>query len=956
MSSKILKGSLLAIAIAGAAIGSTTAFAQSADGSIRGSVNGADSSTVVVISDKSRGITKSISVGDSGTFRSGSLAPGTYTVTVSKNGVVVDTQSVAVVISGTSKVSLDADEASVEEVVVSAAKVAAIDSGIGEIGLVINAADLEQLPVERSMDAVTLLAPGVSRGDKAFTGTSFSGSSVAENTSFINGLNTTNFRNGLGYSKVPFEFYETIQVKTGGYSAKYGRSTGGVMNARSKSGSNDFKFGVNAYFDGQMDVSPNTYAADNSKDELTDQTFDIYASGALIEDRLFFYGLYSDMTHKQEYYGVTSGRGYKERLDGSFWGAKIDAIIADGHRLEVTAFSDKADTVEGTYEYDFDTKTVGAYLGDTLYNRGGENWVVTYTGEITDSIELSVSAGENNANRTTAPSTATIPTVYQVVDSDFTALGNWTSFTVDEGEDQRKSMRMDLSWDLGDHFLEFGIDNEENVSTNFTVNSGGVYWLLHPQNDTAAYICDTATECPSGANARKRTYASGGEFDVESSSYYIQDTWTVNDNLMLELGLRNETFTNYNAEGNEFVTVEDQWAPRISVAWDPAGDGRQKVFANWGLYYLPIASNTNIRLSGGETYIHEFFDWDGSQNADSTPAGIASEPYRTDVFGNGEVPDTRSVVDSELDAMYQSEFIVGYQMTADSDVTYGLKAIYRNLETSIEDVAIDAAVISQYNANGNWDDSKTDGATVEEVFSGFHQYVLANPGSPMTVYIPEMEEWVTLSAEELNYPEAKRQYAAIEATMSRPFDGKWSLDASYTWAHSWGNNEGYVRSDNGQDDAGLTTNFDQPGLTDFGSGNLPNDRRHTIKMYGTYQLENGIRLGANVMWQTGRPKGCFGLHPTDTFAAEYGNASFYCDGEAVPRGSLGTTPSYTNIDLNAQYSFDVGGSDLVVSFDMFNVLNADSVIEVQEDDTANFGKTTSFQDPRSYRLSARYEF
>jgi len=192
--------------------------------------------------------------------------------------------------------------------------------------------------------------------------------------------------------------------------------------------------------------------------------------------------------------------------------------------------------------------------------------------------------------------------------------------------------------------------------------------------------------------------------------------------------------------------------------------------------------------------------------------------------------------------------------------------------------------------------------------------------------------------------------------MSRPFDGKWSLDASYTWAHSWGNNEGYVRSDNGQDDAGLTTNFDQPGLTDFGSGNLPNDRRHTVKMYGSYQLENGIRLGANVMWQTGRPKGCFGIHPTDDFAAAYDEASFYCDGEPVPRGSLGTTPSYTNIDLNAQYTFDVAGSDLVVSFDLFNVLNADAVTEVQEDDTANFGKTTSFQSPRFYRMSARYAF
>ena len=55
----------------------------------------------------------------------------------------------------------------------------------------------------------------------------FAGASIAENTSYVNGLNLTNFRTGVGFSKVPFEFYETMQVKTGGYSVKYGRSTGG---------------------------------------------------------------------------------------------------------------------------------------------------------------------------------------------------------------------------------------------------------------------------------------------------------------------------------------------------------------------------------------------------------------------------------------------------------------------------------------------------------------------------------------------------------------------------------------------------------------------------------------------------------------------------------------------------------------------------------------------------------
>ncbi|AGH46357.1 hypothetical protein [Paraglaciecola psychrophila] len=46
------------------------------------------------------------------------------------------------------------------------------------------------------------------------------------------------------------------------------------------------------------------------------------------------------------------------------------------------------------------------------------------------------------------------------------------------------------------------------------------------------------------------------------------------------------------------------------------------------------------------------------------------------------------------------------------------------------------------------------------------------------------------------------------------------------------NNEDFVRSGNEQDDAGITTNFDQPGLVQGADGNLPNDRRHKVKIFG----------------------------------------------------------------------------------------------------------------------------
>ncbi|MGK0306220.1 MAG: hypothetical protein ACI8UG_001971 [Gammaproteobacteria bacterium] len=72
------------------------------------------------------------------------------------------------------------------------------------------------------------------------------------------------------------------------------------------------------------------------------------------------------------------------------------------------------------------------------------------------------------------------------------------------------------------------------------------------------------------------------------------------------------------------------------------------------------------------------------------------------------------------------------------------------------------------------------------------------------------------------------------------------------------NNEGFVRSGNGQDDAGITTNFDQPRLVQGADGNLPNDRRHKVKIFGAYYIQEDLVAGANSSYQSGRPKNAFG--------------------------------------------------------------------------------------------------
>jgi len=963
---KVLVSTLLSLTLSSGYV-----FADDTTGQVRGKVIGSGDS--VEMQSVDRGISYGASV-SGGNFSVRSLPPGDYEIRLRSGGQLVDEQTISVGLGSATIVTLGN---SMEEVVVQGTRVAAVDTAIAESGMVISTDELTELPVARSLSSVTLLAPGVIRGDTAFgNNTSFAGSSVAENTSYINGLNTTNFRNGLGFSVVPFEFYESIQVKTGGYSAKYGRSTGGVINSITKSGSNEFKFGANAYMSGLMGTGKDTYGSYNKKDVSKGQTYDVWASGALWKDRVFFYVLGSNVGSEVEAYGKIGGLAYFGDNSTTFWGAKIDAYITDDHHIEYTAFTDERNLKEFPYLYTYEEDDDGSVrdalgdgFGQTTYRRGGDNWIATYTGRFGDRVELSVSYGENEANRTTQGATDNLPVlVAWTPDGGFDVSQGFNPFPslVDVGNDKREMLRANLSFDFGDHVLEVGIDNEENTAVAATQFAGGFYYLLDPTGLYAALAYPDngfSTVDNPVSNVRQRNYSVGGSFNTESEAYYIQDTWYVNDRLTLELGVRNESFVNNNSNGLPFVEIEDQIAPRFSAVFDPTGEGTSKLFASWGRYYLPIAANTNIRLAGGETYIHSWFPWDGvSRDEFDTPIFDAANPFDyTQVFADGDVPDTRGLTDANIEPMYQEELVLGYEVALDNGWTLGAKAMTRDLIVSIEDVAIDAGVIRYYNSTGTWDEAAA-GGTVEEVFTGFHQYVLTNPGNDMRIYIPEQDEFIDLSSEILDYPRAKRKYRAFELTAEKMAEN-WYVMASYTLASSKGNNEGYVRSDNGQDDAGLTTNFDQPGLTDFGYGYLPNHRRHTLKVFGNYRfadIANGsLRVGFNSSWTSGRPKNCFGQHPTDAFAAQYGDESFFCDGEESPRGSLGYTSDIFRFDVAAQYTFEMGDSELDLSLDIFNLFNLQKPTEVNESESSGgvnpySGLTTSYQSPRSYRVSLRY--
>ena len=511
-------------------------------------------------------------------------------------------------------------------------------------------------------------------------------------------------------------------------------------------------------------------------------------------------------------------------------------------------------------------------------------------------------------------------------------------------------MRYDIDYYVGDHHLRLGYEEEELTAVDNTINSGGAYYMYF---NSPSYSSYTGNSDAGQAYVRHRTYINGGSFDTKQEVLYIQDSWQVSDQLMVNAGIRRSSYDNKNANGETFVKTEDQDAIRLGVTYDIDGDGNRKVFGSYGEYYLPIAANTNIRMAGGETYIHEFYETTGDQHGSNNPT--FGTKVNTTVYGDGSVPDTRSTTDNSLEPMYQEEYIIGYAQTLEGGrldgFDLGVTYTSRKLASTIEDVAIDAAVLA-YCTQENI-------AGCADIWTGFHQYVLTNPGSDMNVYLPELETTVDLSAADLNYPKVNRKYKAVVIALDRPFDGDWGLRASYTWSSTKGNYEGTVKSDNGQDDAGITQDFDQPGLTDGSYGYLPNHRRHLVKVFGTKAINDKITLGMAVRIESPRKFGCIGTHPTDVFASAYGDSSWYCEGQLTPRASVFESDTIETLDALLTYRVS---DRLVFRFDVFNVFDSDNVIDLNEYGESggvtnpNYQLPTNFQTPRRVRLGMQFDF
>ena len=966
-------------------------LAQSTVGSIYG--NAAAGATVQVQSLGS-GLNRSTSAGADGRFSIGSLPPGDYRVTVVDHGQS-NVRNVQVVAGQGFNLDLAGARTQAQElgtVQVSASSLPPIDVSSVESTTVLTARQIQDLPIARNQTAVALLAPGTVAADSAFGNLAvFNGASAAENSYYVNGFNVTNQFQTLAFSNVPFEAIEQEEIKSGGYGAKYGNSTGGVISVITKRGTNEWKGGAKVQYTpaSLADTEPAQYANNgvlvemNNKDTTNTAIYSAWLGGPIVKDKLFVFGLYQAARHHRETYGsyvpegstLAAGAVHSRETDPT-WLLKLDWNINDSNILEYTGFNDTRNTRRDVYYLTSDASmepVKGAYQGTEKLKTGGQVNIFKYTGYLSDDLTLSAQYGhlENARDDFAYPVTGgdeyydgnplnpDQPGCSYVEDDTPEAVTNGGtqvpysgcsfvgSLNARGGGDTRKNWRVDLEWHLGDHDLKGGFDHDDWNSTTGTAYEGGASWyyLARPGSGNPGVVL-------------QQIFSTGASVDIQQDAWYLEDYWQVSDNFLAYLGLRNDSFKNKNGDGQTYVSQDNIRQPRLGFSWDVHGDSSLKIYGSAGDYSLPIAANVALRGASASVFHLETFSYNQVDPVTGVPLDPVSNGDGFYINGEaGHTPPAGAVADRTLKPYQQREYILGATQQVGQWV-FGAKAMYRKLDNAIDDFC-DWRPFAAWAARNGLDA----GPVPPETMPGCW---LFNPGRGAT-YDIDVDgdgtlDHVVLSTTDIGQPKASRTFESIELSAGRVWDDVWYLNASYVWARSKGNTEGLVKSDAGQTDTGTTMDFDFPELQVGADGYLPNDRRHTVKIYGGWQAAPEWLVGANFLWQTGRPENCFGRNPIDANIG-YRNNYFYCNGRVVPRGSVGRTPTIWQLDLSLAYT-PQWARGLRLQLDVDNVFDRHDAVKVYEKGENSGGvpqpniylEPTGWQPPRVFRFTASYDF
>lgn len=500
---------------------------------------------------------------------------------------------------------------------------------------------------------------------------------------------------------------------------------------------------------------------------------------------------------------------------------------------------------------------------------------------------------------------------------------------------------------VGQHVLKAGLDAEWMRYDHLQAVSGGSLMIESEGGDSfedsfqIGYLL--------GPDQARLLDSHRGLSRSSTFGAFVQDSWSVGGLVTFNLGLRYDLQRLRGGEQLALVLAH-QWSPRLGLIVDPTRSGRSRLFASYARYFEHIPLGFVDGAFQGPPQVLSRKSAEVCRPLDPEQREACSSDRARLPYLQQESPldpsrlwrvlaASRGIVEPDIQPQSTDEWIVGGEYELFAHLRLGLTYTRRSLNRVVEDMSLD------------------EGRT----------YFIGNPGYGLGQEVQK----------------ARRTYDAGTLFLQRSFAEQWLLQVSYTLSSLRGNYEGLLRSETGELSPNLSSEFDLPSLTINREGPLPADRTHQLQAFAAREFmlgpDLGIQLGVTYLGSSGAPYSHLGAD------ALYLQRQVFI----LPRGSAGRLPWFHRIDTRLGVTYRLTKT-LTASggVDVFNLFNFQAATSYDEEYTSaavlpiqdgaredlpelrrpdgellgpealnkNFGKPTTYQLPRSIRLSARLSF
>ncbi|WP_419145200.1 TonB-dependent receptor [Myxococcus stipitatus] len=980
----LARGLCLAVLLCGA-----SSFAQGVS-VITGTITSADDkrplgdAVVTATSPKLQG--ERVVVSDaSGLYRLPQLPPGTYTLRVEHEGHEPYTRSDIVLrVDRTIRVNIQLLPSSFgEEISVSAAPT--LDVGSSTQGMSVDADFLRNVAVirpgtkgsaSRSFESLAELAPG-STEDRY--GVSVGGSSSPESQYVVDGLSVNDPSVGTLGTPLSVEFVQEVNVITGGYMPEYGRSTGGVLNVVTKSGSNEFHGSVFANMapgalqrNGTEIRQEGSVISAQGKPWLQgDFGFDL--GGPILKDKLWFYVGIAPSFNRIRVDRQLSSLDLCEEVDPANGCTAVGArrkdpstgftVVQPIDGTRTSRFADERSVqymTKLTYLFNPDHNLSVSVFGTPRFSGGDGSYAFSDDGDPEVCLGLSCTAYVQGSYESIA--TQRTNGVLDVVAKQSSSFFD-KKFLVDATLGWHHQTDDTLPSDGSGIGAREGLSTRSNIAWRRTRNPGPhsitEFETLPDPSVCGATPAEQSLRCPVTA------YSTGGPGTIS-----VQELNRFQGKVMGTLLVQ--------ALGHHIVKAGFD-AERMSFYNNRARSGGTP----WQ------------ECTGGDCFftLNQYGYLEGPDH----PVFLASkEGTSTSMTVGGFIQDSWSILDKvtlnaglryDVQTLWGLDDKVGLhlpnQWSPRVGVIYdptqsGRSKLFVNYARFFENVPLDMADLSfpqQQLLSATYDappcNPNDRNSLVTDCVAPVNRQPLGNRESPNQVWdaqggdrVPVDPDIRAQSLDEImvggeyeillgrfgltytrrvlndviedmsrddgntfflgnpgkgysaDFPEAKRKYDAVNVYFQRTFSDGWLAQASYTWSQLRGNYSGLFRADTGQLSPNLTRDFDLLSLTTNRDGPLPGDRTHSFKFFGAREFQLGRMTSFNVGGGY-RSRSGTPLNYLGAHPRRSGSETFI-----LPRGSAGRLPWVHNIDthvgLNQKLSNDYTVS---LSLDVFNLFN-----------------------------------